>query len=164
MKPKIVTIGVYGFDEAGFFRALQDAKVDTFCDIRQRRGVRGAAYAFVNSQRLQGRLAELGIHYLHRKDLAPTKSVREVQAEADKVKKTAKRQRTKLGEAFIEAYQTECLTHFKPQSLLDDLEPDARVVALFCVEREPGACHRSLVAEVIEKKLNLDVEHIVPAS
>ena len=46
MNPKIVTIGVYGFDETGFFRALQDAEVDTFCDIRDRRGVRGATYAF----------------------------------------------------------------------------------------------------------------------
>ena len=75
MKPKIVTIGVYGFDEAGFFRALQEARVDTFCDIRDRRGVRGSTYAFVNSQRLQTRLTNLGICYLHRKDLAPSKAV-----------------------------------------------------------------------------------------
>jgi uncharacterized protein (DUF488 family) len=162
MKPKIVTIGVYGFDEAGFFQALQEAKVDTFCDIRQRRGVRGAVYAFANSQRLQARLIELGVRYLHRKELAPTKSVRKVQAEADKVGKTAKRQRTGLDKAFVEAYRAKCLAHFQPQSLLDDLGPDARVVALFCVEREPAACHRSLVAEVLAKELNLEVEHIVP--
>ena len=29
-------------------------------------------YAFANSQRLQGRLAELGIAYVHRLDLAPS--------------------------------------------------------------------------------------------
>jgi uncharacterized protein (DUF488 family) len=162
MKPKIITIGVYGFEADSFFQALQEAKVDTFCDIRQRRGVRGATYTFVNSQRLQARLAELGIRYLHRKDLAPTKSVRERQAEADKVTKTAKRQRTALGKVFVEAYQTECLEHFDPQSLLDDLEPDAKVVALFCVEREPAACHRSLVAEKLADELNLQVEHIMP--
>ncbi len=72
MMPEFVTIGVYGFDEAGFFQALQDAGVDTFCDIRRRRGVRGSAYAFANSQRLQGRLAELGIRYIYRSDLAPS--------------------------------------------------------------------------------------------
>ena len=162
MKPKIVTIGVYGFDEAGFYRALQDAKVDAFCDIRDRRGVRGSTYAFANSQRLQARLADLGICYLHRKDLAPSKAVRAKQAEADKATKTAKRQRTELGQVFIEEYQCECLTHFQPQSLLDDLKPDAQVVALFCVEREPMACHRSLVADKLAKELSLEVEHILP--
>ena len=162
MKLKVVTIGVYGFDEAGFFRALQDAQVDAFCDIRDRRGVRGATYAFVNSQRLQARLADLGICYLHRKDLAPSKAVRAKQAEADKATKTAKRQRTALGPVFIEEYHHECLTHFQPQSLLDDLNPDAQVVALFCVEQEPAACHRSLVADKLAKELNLEVEHILP--
>lgn len=162
IKPKIVTIGVYGFDEAGFFLRLQEARVDTFCDIRQRRGVRGATYAFANSQRLQGRLAQLGIAYLYRKDLAPTKSVRSRQVEADRVTKTAKRRRTQLGAAFVEAYENECLSHFQSQSLLDDLEPNAQVVALFCVEREPRACHRALVADKLAKELDLEVEHILP--
>ena len=162
MKPKIVTIGVYGFDEARFFRALQDAKVDTFCDIRSRRGVRGSTYAFVNSQRLQARLADLGICYLHRKDLAPSKAVRAKQAETDKATKTVKRQRIGLGRAFIEGYLHECLTHFQPKSLIDDLKPDAQVVALFCVEQEPAACHRSLVADKLAKELSFEVEHILP--
>src|SRR4051812_16785995 len=84
LKPKIVTIGVYGFDEAGFFQALQAAQVDTFCDIRRRRGVRGAEYAFANRQRLAARLAALGIRYLHRLDLAPTNAMRAVQYADDK--------------------------------------------------------------------------------
>ncbi len=57
-KPKIVTIGVYGFDRESFFQALLDAKVDTFCDIRLNRGLRGSTYAFVNSKSLQRRLQE----------------------------------------------------------------------------------------------------------
>lgn len=162
MQIKIVTIGVYGFDESSFFEALCKAEVDTFCDIRSRRGVRGATYAFVNSIRLQARLAELGIRYIHRKDLGPTKAVREKQAAADKATKTAKRKRTILGEAFIEAYHTECLAVFEPQSLLDELESDAKVVALFCVETAPEACHRSLVADKLAKSLNLEVEDILP--
>ncbi len=162
MQIKIVTIGVYGFDESSFFEALCDAGVDTFCDIRSRRGVRGATYAFANSMRLQARLAELGIRYIHRKDLGPTKAVREKQAAADKATKTAKRKRTALGEAFIEAYHTECLTAFEPQSLLDELEPNAKVVALFCVETAPEACHRSLVANKLAQTFNLEVEDILP--
>lgn len=61
MKPAIMTIGVYGFDEQSFFQALQNARVDTLCDIRARRGVRGSDYAFANSERLQKRLTELNI-------------------------------------------------------------------------------------------------------
>ena len=162
MKIKIITIGVYGFDESSFFEALRKAEVDTFCDIRSRRGVRGATYAFANSMRLQARLAELGIRYIHRKDLGPTKVVREKQAAADKATKIAKRKRTALGEAFIEAYHTECLAAFEPQNLLDELASDARVVALFCVEKVPEACHRSLVADKLAKTLNLEVEDILP--
>ena len=162
MKPKIVTIGVYGFDEDSFFEALCKAKVDTFCDIRSRRGVRGSTYAFANSLRLQARLVELGIRYLYRKDLAPTQMIRDKQVTADKATKTAKRKRTALGEAFITAYHTECLAAFDPQSLLDDLEEDAQVVALFCVEKKPEACHRSLVANKLAKELKLEVEDIMP--
>lgn len=159
---KLVTIGVYGFDEESFFQALLAAEVDVFCDIRQRRGVRGAAYAFANSQRLQQRLAEMGIRYLYRQDLAPTRAVRARQTEADKAQKVAKRQRTVLGEAFVKAYRAEILTEFDSQSLLNDAGPDARVLALFCVEREPAACHRSLVADQLRWDLGLEVEHIRP--
>ena len=162
MKPKIVTIGVYGFDESSFFDALREAEVDTFCDIRSRRGLRGATYAFANSQRLQNRLAELGIRYIHRKDLAPTKVIRDMQAEADKATKTAKSKRAVLDEAFIDAYHAECLATFEPTSLLNDSGSDTQVVALFCVEREPEACHRSLVAERLVQALNLEVENILP--
>ncbi len=159
---KIVTIGVYGATEEQFFQALQEAQVDTFCDIRQRRGVRGAKYAFVNSKRLQARLAEMGIRYLHRKDLAPTTAVRQRQKEADKASNTAKRQRVTLGPAFIDAYEEEILADFTSQSLLADLEPDAQVVALFCVEREPAACHRSLAAAKLQQESGVEVEHITP--
>ncbi|MEM7530985.1 MAG: DUF488 domain-containing protein [Chloroflexota bacterium] len=159
---KIITIGVYGFEEDQFFQALQDANVDTFCDIRWRRGVRGSTYAFANSQRLQNRLGLLGIHYLHRKDLAPSPEIREQQYAVDKETKTAKRQRTILAEQFIEAYEHACLTDFEPQSLLDELPEEAKVVAFFCVEREPAACHRSLVADRLVRELGWDVAHILP--
>ena len=45
---RVVTIGAYGFSADRFFAALREAGVDTFLDIRQRRGVRGAEYAFAN--------------------------------------------------------------------------------------------------------------------
>lgn len=157
--PRFVTIGVYGRSETEFFAALAAAQVDTFCDIRQRRGVRGAEYAFVNSQRLQARLAELGIRYCYVKELAPTEAIRQAQAQADKAEKIAKRQRTALGPAFAEAYRREVLSAYSPQELLAQLPVDAKVVALFCVERAPEACHRHLVADALVAA-GLDVEHV----
>lgn len=159
---KLVTIGVYGATEAAFFATLQGAGVDTFCDIRQRRGVRGREYAFVNSQRLQARLAELGIRYLHVKELAPTTAVRDRQKQEDKAQGTAKRARDTLSPTFIAAYQEEVLRPFALETLRAALPPDAQVVALFCVEREPAACHRSLVAERLAQVWGVSVIHLRP--
>jgi hypothetical protein len=160
--PKLVTLGVYGGGEAGFFAALQAAGVDTFCDLRYRRGVRGSAYAFANSARLQRRLAELGIRYLHCRDLAPSPLLRQRQAAADKAQGTTKRQRRVLGDVFISGYGEECLAHFDSQRFIERLGTGARVVALFCVEREPDACHRSLLAGKLQQDLGMEVEHLRP--
>ena len=159
---KILTLGVYGSTEAGFFGALQAAGVDTFCDIRLRRGVRGREYAFVNHRRLAARLEELGIRYLHFKELAPSRALRERQAAADKLEHAAKRQRTELGELFVHGYCEECLQAFDSRKFLEQLGPEARVAALFCVERAPAACHRSLVAERLHRDLGLEVTHLTP--
>lgn len=160
--PKLVTLGVYDTSEAAFFAALQAAGVDTFCDIRYRRGVRGSKYAFVNSVRLQRRLAELGIRYLHCRDLAPSPGLRQRQASADEAEGTTKRQRRVLGEVFIAGYGEECLARFDSRRFIERLGAGARVVALFCVEREPAACHRSLLAEKLRQDLGLAVEHLRP--
>ncbi len=49
---KLVTIGVYGFTPEAFFETLRLAGVDTFCDVRWRRGVRGHEYAQFGGLRL----------------------------------------------------------------------------------------------------------------
>jgi uncharacterized protein (DUF488 family) len=159
-KLEIVTIGVYGFDEACFFQALTDAKINTFCDIRLRRGMRGSKYAFVNSMRLQQRLGELGIRYVHLKELAPSQEVRDKQKEEDARTGIGKRSREQLGQAFIEAYRKERLSKFDSARFIEKLGPNAEVIALFCVEREPEACHRSLVAGRLQHDLALHVEHL----
>ena len=159
---RVVTIGAIGYTAEGFFEALLDAGVDTFVDVRRRRAVRGSDYAFANSQRLQARLAECGIRYLHRIDLAPPDSVRQRQAAVDQAAGVAKRKRSELSPVFIEAYNREVLSGFDPQSLLDDLPDNAAVVALMCVEREPAACHRSLLAERLREALGMEIAHLTP--
>jgi uncharacterized protein (DUF488 family) len=157
---RIVTIGVYGYDEATFFAALQAAGVDVFCDLRARRAVRGAQYAFANSRRLQARLAALGIAYRHYPELAPPAALRKLQYTADDSRGVGKRQRTALDPAFVAIYEREVLASFSPAEFLASLPAGAHVAALFCVEREPAACHRALVAARLATDLGLDVEHI----
>lgn len=160
--PEFVTIGVYGWDPEAFFRALQEAGVDMLCDIRRRRGVRGSEYAFANSQRLQARLAQLGIAYVHRVDLAPSSAAREVQRVADNAHGIARRQRQALSPAFVDAYRKECLAGFDSWQFVADLGQSACVVALFCVERDAAACHRSLLAEQLARDLGVQVTHLAP--
>lgn len=165
--PRFVTIGAYGWDAAAFFAALTQAGADTFCDLRARRGVRGSAYAWANSQRLQARLAELSIRYLHRPDLAPSPETRTAQHAADAATKTAKRQRAVLSPDFVAAYRRERLTDFDSAAFIASLGAEtgaqARVVALFCVESEPAACHRSLLADRLAADLGVAVTHLTPA-
>lgn len=159
---KIITIGVYGFDEDEFFTKLKAANIDLLCDIRWRRGVRGAQYAFANHKRLVARLEEIGITYIHRRDLAPTPDIRKKQKDADQAKRVAKRKRDELSPAFIAAYEEEILADFDPQSFLDELPEDVENIALLCVEREPAACHRLLVAKKLEKELDIEATHLIP--
>lgn len=162
MTPEFITIGAHGWEAEQFFAALIAARADTFCDLRARRGVRGREYAFANSQRLQARLVELGIRYLHRPDLAPSAATRAEQYAADAATHTAKRQRTILSPEFVASYRRERLAGFDSAGFAADLGAEARVVVLFCVEREPAACHRSLLAERLAHDLGAGVIHLTP--
>lgn len=159
---RLVTIGAYGFNEAGFLKALVEEGVDTFIDVRQRRGVRGSKYAFVNSKRLQRLLGDAGIAYVHLKHLAPTTEVRDVQRRADVHGGTGKRDRRFLSQAFVEAYRGACLSGFEPEEFIAGLGPSVEVAALFCVEGHPRACHRSILSDELSQALDLEVRHITP--
>jgi uncharacterized protein (DUF488 family) len=159
---KIVSIGVYGYTPETFFAALQDAGVQLLCDVRWRRGVRGAEYTFANHQRLVARLESLGIAYCHRRDLAPPPEMRQQQYQADRSQRVTKRQRQRLSAEFMAAYRDSILAAFDPGAFLEELPPDTRVVALLCVERQPAACHRSLLAEKLEEIQGIIVEHLLP--
>lgn len=157
---EFATIGVYGFDGPDFIRALQDAEVGLVLDVRQRRGVRGSQYAWANAKRLQAALAEAGIGYSHLPELAPTTEMRQLQYEEDERKGEGKRSRTELAPEYVQRYTEEVLDQV-------DLEPIVRFVgdnraALLCVERDPEACHRSLVAARLERDFGLRVAHLTP--
>lgn len=158
---RIVTIGGYGFTESTFVGALQRARIDTFLDIRQRRGMRGAKYAFLNSLRLQSILVAAGIKYVHAHCLAPTTDVRDAQRADDRTSGLTKRERTQLSPSFVMKYRSEILEPLDVAWLQRELV-DASAIALFCVEGDPSACHRSLAAGHLVVILDADgpVEHL----
>jgi len=161
MKTKFFTIGVYNSSEDEFFDKLKQNNIDTFCDIRQRRGVRGAKYAFVNSNRLQQKLNELEIKYGYIPDLAPTTEIRELQKEVDIYKGELKSERQELGEVFVIAYKNKVLQSFDFESFFNNLdEIGSKNVVLFCVEEHYRACHRSIVADKIERNYNYKITHL----
>lgn len=159
---KLVTIGGYGHTEASFLNALKKAHVDAIVDIRQRRGMRGSKYAFLNSERLQASMQRAGIRYLHIKELAPTSSIRGVQKDADKEASVSKQARTQLSDEFVDAYRREILGSYDAARFDALVGADTKVVALFCVESRPEACHRSLAAEKLANDRGIVVEHLAP--
>jgi len=160
--PQFLTIGVYGFGESEFFQALVDNKIDCFCDIRFRRGLRGSKYKFANASYLIDKLTELNISYYHCKDLAPSPEIRRRQHEQDLRDDTTKRLREKLSPAFVELYKRHYLQGFDSTAFLRTLKPYPEKVVMFCVEKFPEACHRSLVAGKLEADLGIEVKNIMP--
>jgi uncharacterized protein (DUF488 family) len=159
---RLLTIGGYGFGEQAFFAALKQANVDTFVDVRQRRGLRGRRYAFLNSSRLQEALNTMGLCYVHLRELAPTQAIRDLQKGDDAATGVAKRGRACLAPGFVDAYRRQILTPFAVESFLTAVGQDAEAVALFCVEGPPAACHRSLAAEYLAQEFGTAVEHLEP--
>jgi uncharacterized protein (DUF488 family) len=152
---------VYGFTRETFLAALERADVRLLLDIRQRRGVRGPEYAWTNAKRLQAALEEAGIAYEHHVELAPTTELRQLQYAEDDRRGVGKRSRTELAPAYREGYLAEILDRADLSALAASLPRDG-AGALFCVERDPEACHRSLVAERLEAEYGLAVEHLRP--
>jgi len=155
------TIGVYNSSEEDFFRKLLQNKINTFCDIRQRRGVRGSKYTFVNSKKLQHKLVELGINYMHVKGLAPGPKIREIQKRIDSKNKSVKKNRQVLDEKFIKEFNNQVLNIFNFDNFIEELKlRGERRIVFFCVEEFAEACHRSIVAKRIAEQYNCNIKHI----
>lgn len=156
-----MTIGVYGFTGEGFLEALAAADVRLLLDVRDRRGVRGSEYSWANAKRLESALAAAGISYEHRKDLATPPAIRETQYAEDRRQGMSQRARTELAPEVRDRYRAEVLSAVDLAGLADGL-PDDGATALLCVETEPAACHRSLIAERLADAHGIEIEHLMP--
>jgi uncharacterized protein (DUF488 family) len=158
---RVATIGVYGWTLETFLEALRGADVRVVLDVRQRRGVRGAEYAWANAKRLEAALAEAGVAYAHVPEVAPTTELRGLQYAEDERIGEGKRSRTRLAPAFVERYAAEILDRADLPAVAA-LLPAEGAGALLCVERDPEACHRSLVAARLAERPGLTVVDLLP--
>ena len=146
---------------ATFTRALREADARLLLDVRQRRGVRGSEYAWANAVRLQATLAAERIEYRHLRELAPTTELRQTQYREDARRGVGKRSRVELASEYRRRYTREILDTVDLAEIIDALPGDGASV-LLCVERDPEACHRSIIAERITERYGLAVAHILP--
>jgi uncharacterized protein (DUF488 family) len=158
---RAATIGVYGWTLEAWLGALRGAGATQVLDVRQRRAVRGSRYAWANSVRLQAALVRTGIEYHHHKELAPTTELRRLQYREDDRLGVGTRSRAALAAEYRQRYLREVLGRIDLRPVVDAMPVDG-AAALMCVETDPEACHRSLVAERLQTEFDLPVEHLRP--
>ncbi len=158
---RLLTIGVYDWDLESFLAARRGEGAGLVLDVRQRRGVRGARYAWANATRLQAALGAAGLPYRHHRELAPTTELRHLQYAEDARQGVGKRSRVALAPAYVERYSREILDPVDLTPVIEGIR-SARTAALLCVERDPEACHRSLLAARIAERTGFRVDHLRP--
>ncbi len=158
---RVLTIGVYGWDLDSWLAALAEAEVALLLDVRQRRGVRGREYAWANSVRLRLALARAGIAYRHHRELAPTTELRHLQYAEDARQRVGKRSRVALAPEYRRRYTREILDQVNLAPIVEGV-PTQGAAALFCVERDPEACHRSIIADRLRAEYGVAVAHLRP--
>jgi uncharacterized protein (DUF488 family) len=149
---------VYGYGPDRFVATLTGHGIDLLCDLRARRGVRGAEYSFANSTRLQQLVADAGIAYRHYPELAPTATMRAAQYAADRAAGVGQRTRHVLAESFVAEYRA-ILAEPAARDALLDIAGSAERPCLLCVEREHKACHRSIAASALATAAGTQVVH-----
>jgi len=161
---RLYTIGVYGRSEADFRRDLHLNNINLLVDVRARRGVRLKGYSFANSRKLQILLRELEIGYIHLKELAPAKTLRDWQKSFDRKYKVKKSERTSLSDEFKLKYRESVLNNNPMEKVGEAMgiqtDKDSISVCLLCVESNPEACHRSILADLIKDYFHCEVVNL----
>jgi hypothetical protein len=87
--------------------------------------------------------------------------LRELQYREDARAGVGKRSRAQLADEYRERYNSEILDPVDLAPITGSL-PTERVSALLCVERDPEACHRSLIAARMAEDYGVSVVHLRP--
>ena len=162
--PEVVTIGVYGFTAETFLR--RPARVR-----RGRRSSTCASAVACAAPTTPGPTRSVcrppsplpALEYRHHKQLAPTTELRRLQyREDDRHSAVGKRSRSELAPEYRDRYVSEILDRVELAALVESL-PAEGAAALMCVEADPEACHRSLIAQRMADRFGVAVRDLRPA-
>ena len=142
---RIFTIGYEATTMGDFIAALQEAGVERVIDVRALPLSRRPGFS---KSPLKAALVEAGIDYVHLKALGtPSEGRSAARAGRQDDLKRIYAGQLDLPEAIVQAEQMRELAAERPSALL-------------CYEREPSACHRSLLLAAVAR--DADVTHLFP--
>lgn len=140
----LATIGYERATLPDFVATLQLAKVDILVDVRERAQSRRPGFS---KNALGTALQEVGIEYLHLPQLGDPKEGRDAARSGNM-------------DRFLEIYHA-VIAEVPALEALDHLESLAlnNHICLMCFERDQRGCHRKIVAEKLEARLNIKASH-----
>lgn len=141
----IATIGYEGTTLAGLIAALNAAGIATVIDVREAPVSRRKGFS---KSALAAALAEAGLDYVHLRALGTPKAGRDAARRGEI-------------ERFHGIFAAQLGTP-EAQAGLARTAGIARAAkaCLLCYERDPEACHRSLVLDALAERMALKVEHL----
>lgn len=133
----LFTIGYEGADLPAFLSTLEEAGVRNVADIRDVPVSRKKGFS---KNKLAAALDEIGISYLHLKQLGDPKEGREAMRRGDR-------------EAFLAVFHEHIDCDGARLALSQLAEEVAKSeTVLLCYERDPKHCHRTIVAAMLHDK------------
>ena len=144
----VCTIGYQGTTVPAVLEALGDAKVQVLVDIRAVASSRRPGFA---KTALAANVATIGIEYLHLRGLGTPAEGRA----AARAGKHAEMRKIFLSHLATDEAQSQLAT-------LTSIVRDGRRVCLLCFEADAAHCHRTLVANALAKKLDVEIVHLSP--
>ena len=148
MKPTLFTVGYEGTTVPQFLATLRNAGVELLVDVRAVASSRRPGFA---KTALAANLKTVGIAYQHLRGLGTPADGRAAaragrHAEMHRIFRQHMRTETALGDLLA----------------LEDLMRGGQRVCILCFEADPAHCHRTLVAEALDARLPVQVEHLRP--
>lgn len=144
----LYTIGYQGATVADFLDALDAVGIDLLVDVRAVAASRRPGFA---KSALAANLETRRIDYRHLRSVGTP---------------SAGRAKAKAGDhAGMRAIFLEHLATEGAQAGLDELEALIKLgkpICIMCFEDDPTHCHRSIVAEALQERMPLQVEHLRP--
>jgi uncharacterized protein (DUF488 family) len=142
---RIFTIGYEATTMGEFLAALKQAGVERVIDVRALPLSRRPGFS---KSPLRAALSEVGIDYVHLKALGtPSEGRAAARTGRQEDLKRIYAGQLELPEAIVQAEQMRDLAAEKPSALL-------------CYERDPAACHRTLLLDAVAS--DADVTHLFP--